>query len=76
MILYDYDCNAIMSTPLRSKSDLEQLTSLEKLHDNISKNGQETTFTFMDNEAPRCVINYLVDNNISYQLVPPHVQRS
>ena len=29
----------------------------------------------MDNEAPKCVTNYLVDNNISYQLVPQHIHR-
>ena len=29
----------------------------------------------MDNEAPKCVTNYLVDSKISYQLVPPHVHR-
>ena len=61
MILYYYDCNTIISTPLRSKSSLEQLTSLEKLHDNISKQGQETTLNFMNNETPKCVTNYLVD---------------
>ena len=29
MIIYDYDCNAIMPTPLRSKSGLEQLSTLK-----------------------------------------------
>ena len=72
-IMYDYDCNAIMSTPSRSKVGLEQLSSLKKLHDNLSKQGQDTTVNFMNNEAPKCVTNYLVDNKISYQLVPSHV---
>ena len=61
MILYYYDCSTIISTPLRSKSILEQLTSLEKVHDNLSKQGQETTLNFMNNETPKCVTNYLVD---------------
>ena len=74
MIMYDYDCDAIMSTPLRSKAGLEQLSSLKKLHDNLRKQGQDTTVNFMDNEAPKCVTNYLVDSKLSYQLVPPHVQ--
>ena len=75
MIMYDYDCNTIMSTPLRPKACLEQLSSLKKLHDNLRKQGQDTTVNFMDNEAPKCVTNYLVDSKISYQLVPPHVHR-
>ena len=29
MIMYDYDCDAIMSTPLRSKAGLEQLSNLQ-----------------------------------------------
>ena len=45
------------------------------MHDNLSKQGQDTTVNFMDNEAPKCVTNYLVDSKISYQLVPPHVHR-
>ena len=64
MIMYDYDSNANMSTPLRSKAGLEQLSSLQKLHDQLSKQDQDTTTHFMDNEAPRYVTNYLVNNNI------------
>ena len=75
MIMYDYNCNTIMSTSLRSKAGLEKLSSLKKIHDNLSKQGQDTTVNFMDNEAPKCVTNYLVDSKISYQIVPPHIHR-
>ena len=75
MIMYRCDCNVIMFTPLRSKAGLEQLSSLKKLHEKLSKQGQDTTVNFMDNEAPKCVTNYSVDSKISYQLVSPHVYR-
>ena len=45
MIMYDYDCNAIMSTPLRSKAGLERLSSLQKMHENCQNKVKTLRYT-------------------------------
>ena len=45
MIMYDYDCTTIMSTPLRSKAGLEKLSSLQKLHENYQKKVKTLRYT-------------------------------
>ena len=75
MIVYDYDMNAILSLPLRSKSGSEQLSAITRLHDQLSDQGQDTFLHILDNEASLCVMSYLNLKRITYQLVPPNVHR-
>ena len=75
MVLHIYDFNTILSIPLRSKSDSDQLAGIKSLYDHLKSKDQMTNIPFMDNEAPWYVTKYLNANDTPHQLVSPNGHR-
>ena len=76
MVLYDFDSNAILAEPLKTKTEREQLHATTKLHTYLKARGLNPKMHVMDNECPGAVKQYLRTNHIAFQLVPPHVPRT
>jgi hypothetical protein len=76
MVLYDLDSNAILTEPLKNKSERDQLQATTKLHAYLQARGHSPKMHIMDNECPPAVKKYLRTNSIELQLVPPHVHRT
>jgi hypothetical protein len=72
MILYDYNSNSILAEPMKSRTDDEIIRSYQALHDRLIAAGLKPQLQKLDNEASRCLKQFLNTNDIEFQLVPPH----
>ena len=73
--MYHYDSNAILVEPLKTRSGPTIYHAHKKMFDRLRRSGCALKLHRMDNEAPRDLKRYLQDNDIEYQLVPPHIHR-
>jgi hypothetical protein len=51
-ILYDYDSNAIMAEPIKSRTQSELTRAYKKLFDQLAKRGLRPQVQLLDNECP------------------------
>jgi hypothetical protein len=75
MIPYDYDSNAILNVPLKSKSEGEMIHAYSKLHEYQLDGGLKPRLQKLDNECPTGLKRFMKQNEVDYQLVPPHIHR-
>jgi hypothetical protein len=75
MICYDYDSKTIITEPLKSRTELEILRAYTKIHHKLSVGGLKSKLQRLDNEAPGLLKKFMHDNNVNFQLVPPHSHR-
>ena len=75
MVGYDYDTNAILVQPTKTRNAAELCTATMKILDRLERNSHKTNLHIMDNEASNFLKHSLIKNNITYQLVPPHLHQ-
>jgi hypothetical protein len=63
MVLYDYDSNAILAQPIKNRTAPELLKAFQFMEEEL------------DNEASKLLKNYLYQQDITFQLVPPYSHR-
>jgi hypothetical protein len=73
MIVYDYDSNAILAEPLKSRNQNELLQAYTKLHALLVAHGLKPFLNILDNEAPGKLKQFMRANQVAFQLVPPHI---
>ena len=74
--MYVYDCNSILTTATKNRSDKEMISSFTTLTEDLKILGIQTGFHFMDNEASAGLKLTTKTMNIKYQLVPPSNHRA
>jgi hypothetical protein len=74
-VLYDYDSNAILVEPIKSRAADELLRAFTTLHTRLLQAGRSPSMYFLDNEASTLLKEQLRKLKIQYQLVPPHMHR-
>jgi hypothetical protein len=75
LVLYDYDSNAILTEPMRNRSDTEHLRAYNKLHLYLVERGFKPLLQKLDNEASIALKRTIRAKGIDFQLVPPHNHR-
>jgi hypothetical protein len=75
MILYDYDSNAILAEPLKSKSEGEMIRAYTKLHEYLSGRGLKPRLQKLDNECPAGLKQFMTQHEVDFQLVPLHIHQ-
>jgi hypothetical protein len=73
MILYDYDSNAILAEPVKSKSEGEMIRAYTKLHEYLSGRGLKLRLQKLDNKYPAGLKRFMTQNEVDFQPVPPHI---
>jgi hypothetical protein len=74
-VLYDYNSNAILVEPLQNCPGLSIVTAYTNLLDRLKKSGLKPKLQKLDNEASQALRNYMVEQDIDFQLTPPHFHR-
>jgi hypothetical protein len=72
MLLYEYDGNAIMAEPIKNKKAGEFLRSFQVTEQKLTSRGLKPKFMTLHNEASQLLKEYLHDQDIHFQLVPPY----
>jgi hypothetical protein len=73
MIFYDYDSNAILAEPLKSRSESELLRAFTKLHQYLADRRLHTALHILDNECPKGLKAYIKQAGANLQLAPPNM---
>jgi hypothetical protein len=75
MVLYDYDSNAILAEPMKSRSEQHMVQAYTKLHTYLVDRGLKPQLQKLDNEASAGLKRFMTQQKVQYQLVPPHIHR-
>ena len=74
--MYVYDCNTILTTEMKNRSDKEIIRDFTSLTEYLKIRGINTGFHFMDNEASTALKMTMTSMKIKYKLVPPSNNRT
>ena len=75
LILYEYDSNAILAHPIKTRQAHEIKTAWSILHEHLLFSNRAPSIYIMDNEASKELKNAIVKYKIKYQLTPPNIHR-
>jgi hypothetical protein len=75
IICYSYDCNYVNAVPMKSRSASEWLKSYEHIQQELTSRGFRPKLQNLDNDASATLKSFFTENNVDYQLVPPHCHR-
>jgi hypothetical protein len=75
MILYDFDSNAILSKPIKTRQASELTTAWTALHTRLQSNGYAPSLHILDNECSDELKKAFRKYNVDFQRVPPHSHR-
>ena len=74
-VMYDYDANAILTYPLKSRQAHEIIKAWSTLHAQMTRHGHLVKKLILDNECSNDLKKALNKKNIAFQLVPPDAHR-
>ena len=75
LVIYDYDSNAILAEPLKTRLAGDITKAWMKIHNKLVTQGSSPSIYIIDNEAPLELKTALNKRKVNFQLVPPHVHR-
>jgi hypothetical protein len=75
MVLYCFNSNAILTEPMKSKSEAEHLWAYNKMYHFLDDRGFRPLLQCLDNEASAKFQHGLRAKQINYQLAPPSMHR-
>ena len=75
MIMYNYNANAILPEPMKSRTENEIVWAFWQLNNYLVERGFKPKWHQLDNECPPTLKSYVKKEGINYQLVPPHIHR-
>jgi hypothetical protein len=75
MVLYDYDSNAILAQPIKNRTAPELLKAFQFMEQELVARGLKPKLMKLDNEASKLLKDYLYQQDITFQLVPPYSRR-
>jgi hypothetical protein len=73
LVVYDHDSNSILHCALKNKQAAEIQRGWLRIHEKLTKGGNQPKMYILDNEASAELKRALTRYDLTYQLVPPHV---
>jgi hypothetical protein len=71
MVVYDYDSNAIIAEPIINRTANELLQTYKSIHTLLVKCGLCPQLQRLDNEASKVLKDFMEEQEVDFQLVPP-----
>ena len=72
-VLYDYDSNSIHAELMKNKTANSILVTYKIVHKWLCTAGMKSMLQHLDNECSQILKDFMSEQGIDYQLVPPHV---
>ena len=76
MVGYHFDGNVILGEAIKNRQAQTITAAWHKLNNEFSRAGMQPNTYVLDNEISSTLIEAMTKENISYQLVPPHIHRA
>ena len=74
-MVYQYDANHILTTPLKNRTGPCILNGITTIHDKLRKQELIPKLHIMDIEVSEDLKRYFEDSDIQFQLVTPHMHQ-
>jgi hypothetical protein len=71
-VLYHYESNAILATPIAGLDDVSIFNAYKKYFEDLTAKGFKPKLNVRDNQATRHIKKFLTENNCKLQIVKPH----
>jgi hypothetical protein len=75
MVIYEYDGNTIMAEPIKNNKAAELLCSFQVMEQKLTSRRLKPKLMTLENEVSKLLKDYLDDQDINFQLVPPYCHR-
>jgi hypothetical protein len=75
MVLYDYDSNAILTKPIKTRQAGELTKAWTQLHTKLQSNGYAPTLHILDNECSEELKSAFKKYHVDFERAPPHSHR-
>ena len=75
MVLIELDSNSILVEPMRDRTSGEMIQAYQVLVDRLKSKGFKPNMHILDNECSAEFKEKILENEMEYQLVPPHDHR-
>ena len=75
LVIYQYDRNGILVKTLKHRSALEIKHAYMEIYKLLAKRGCAPKTFLLDNKTSATLLNVFEKENMTYQLVPPHIHR-
>ena len=70
-----YDANGTLVWPLKSRKGSELVQTIEGIYAYLTDRGCKPAHQILDNEISTSLCDFLKDNKVTFQLVPPNVHQ-
>jgi hypothetical protein len=74
-VLYHYESNAILATPIAGLDDVSIFSAYKKYLEELTAKGFKPKLNVMDNQATKHIKKFLTENGCKLQMVEPHNHR-
>ena len=74
-VLYDYNSNCILTEPIHNRTATKLLRAYSKVQTLLKQRCFTPKLQRLDNEASTILKDYMHNQQIDFQLVPPHMHR-
>ena len=74
-VLYDYDSNSIHAVAMKSRKAECILEASQEVYELLKRTGLKPRLARLDNECSALLKTFFYDNDIKFQLAPPHIHR-
>ena len=76
VVLYNHDSNAIITEPLKLRSEHELICAYSALHTHLSNRGLTPHTQIINNKCPAGLKQVMRNAGVAFQLVPLHLHRT
>ena len=74
-VAYNYDHNAILFQPLKNREADSIVKAWDTNNNRVKIHGEKPKHYVLDNEASKLLMDTMTNQNITFELVPPHQHR-
>ena len=75
MVVFNYDSNAILATPTKSRKATDLVAAYNEIHQQLIDAGIKPVLQRLDNEISKVLIKAIKEKGIDFQLASPHDHR-
>ena len=75
LLVYDFDSNNILPVPMKNRTKESHRKAYEIAHKKLVAGGCRPKLHLLDNECSQHLKDFMHDEGVDYQLVPPYVHR-
>ena len=75
LVAYNFDSNSIHVKPLKSRHDTDTIKAYDNIYNMLTQWDLKPQLHWLDNEASKALKSFIDEQQVTYQLTPPHIHQ-